>query len=279
MPEIFETSNNDSREMISNEVKEKEEKKETTEETITPQEVAEQTHVQTKESMVEQYGEYMTYDRIKEIESPETLKSLKVVAPETYHETFPNMSYGVMGHCDSEGNIFVKESSDADVKHITTHETMHLVSEKDLRVESDGIVLVSGLRESKVKDRVLVSDLDLAANEGTTEMYTLRELSKQGEDEAMHSISAYSESRMWMERMEGLVGEEKLAGAYFGGRKAELQAEFNRLNNNDETAWRKFSKDIDILEYGNDPEECQAARIRLALRYNDMMKVRYGLED
>lgn len=279
MPEIFETSNNDSKEMISNEVKEKEEKKEVTEEILTSQEVAEQTHIQTKESMVEQYGEYMTYDRIKEIESPETLKSLKVVPSETYHETFPNMPYGVMGHCDNEGNIFVKESSDADVKHITTHETMHLVSEKDLRIENDGIVLISGLRESKVQGRIVISDLDLAANEGTTEMYTLRELSKQGEDEAVHSISAYSESRMWMERMETLVGEEKLAGAYFGGRKAELQDEFNRLNNNDETAWRKFSRDIDILEYGNDPEECQAARVRLALRYNDMMKVRYGLED
>lgn len=279
MPEIFETSNNDSKEMISNEVKEKEEKNEVTEEILTSQEVAEQTHIQTKESMVEQYGEYMTYDRIKEIESPETLKSLKVVPSETYHETFPNMPYGVMGHCDNEGNIFVKESSDADVKHITTHETMHLVSEKDLRIENDGIVLISGLRESKVQGRIVISDLDLAANEGTTEMYTLRELSKQGEDEAVHSISAYSESRMWMERMETLVGEEKLAGAYFGGRKAELQDEFNRLNNNDETAWRKFSRDIDILEYGNDPEECQAARVRLALRYNDMMKVRYGLED
>ena len=82
-----------------------------------------------------------------------------------------------------------------------------------------------------------------------------------------------------MERIEGLVGEERLAEAYFGGRKAELEREFNRLNNNDETAWRSFSRDIDIVEYGNNLEEIQAARVRLALRYNDMMKACSRSED
>lgn len=279
MPEIFEANNNDVKEITSNESVEKESEQEICEEKMSPQEVADHTHIQTKESVVKQYGEYMTYDRIKEIQSHETLRALKVVAPEEYHEAFPNMPYGVMGHCDNEGNIFVKESTEANIRHITAHETMHLVSEKELHIENDGIVYVSGLRESKVQGQIVISDLDLAVNEGTTEMYTLRELAKQGEDGAAFSVSAYSESRMWMERIEGLLGEKELAKAYFGGRKEELKREFNKLNNNDEAAWGKFSRDIDILEYGNDSEKCQAARIRLALRYGDMMKNCYGLED
>lgn len=246
---------------------------------LSSQEIANNTHIETKESTIEKYGECMSYDKIKELQSSNSIEHLKVISPEEYNEKFPQMSYGVLGHCDPEGNIYVKERNEADIKHITVHETMHLASENEVIHEQDGNLYTSGLRETRVKDGVVVSDLDQGTNEGTTEMYTLRELLGKGEEEAACSVSAYSESRMWMERMEGLVGEKKLAEAYFGGRKSELVSEFNRLNDNDELAWKEFSKDIDILEYGNDELECIKARTRIAIMYSEMINARYGVED
>lgn len=242
-----------------------------------PQEIAANIHMETKEHVAQKYGECMTYDRIKELQSSESLEQLKVISAEEYQERFPTMPYGVLGHCDPEGNIYIKERSPADVKHITVHETMHLASEKDVMHSEGGDVYVSGLREIKSQESTIISDKDRGINEGTTEMYTLRELLDQGED--AHSISAYSESRMWMERIEGLVGEKRLAEAYFGGKKDELEKEFNRLNNNNENAWTEFSKDIDILEYGKNEAECIEARTRIAMRYNEMINEFYGLEE
>lgn len=245
---------------------------------LTSQELAETAHDETKQNMIAEHGQYMSEEQIEMLKSDETKERLNVMTSEEYTESFSDVDVNVLGHCDSEGNIYMKDISPEIVEHVSTHETMHLCANRENYIDESGNkVIVSGLRESQFNEDGVVSDMNRGANEGLTEMYTLRELNSRGETESAYALNAYSESRIWSERMEKLVGSEKMAEAYFGGEREGLKQEFNRLNDNDPRAWEKYSRDIDILEYSKDPNKIEQAKWRLMSQYSTMAHNKYDI--
>ena len=245
---------------------------------LRPQEVAEQAHDRTKESMISEHGDYMSQEQLSMLESEDTKERLTVMSSEEYTETFSNVDVNVLGHCDSEGNIYMKDISPEITDHVSTHETMHLCANREIIVNEDGSKTIrSGLRESTVYENGGYTDSGMGVNEGATEMYTLRELRNRGEDDAVYSITSYPEARMWSERMEKVVGEDKMAEAYFGGRREELKEEFNRLNGNDPDAWDNYKRDIDTIQFGHDPELIGEANARINAQFRVMVKNKYGI--
>lgn len=244
-------------------------------EPVTGQEVAEQAHLETKEHMLEQHGHCMTEEQKEYLESSETAEHVTVMESGEYVDRFPEVPFSVLGHCDSNGEIYMKDLDKHIVEHVSTHETMHLCANRENRVERDGTqVIRSGLRETRISSFGEVDDRNLAANEGTTELYTMRELQERGETEAANAISAYSESRMWMQRVESIVGKETLEEAYFGDGGNGLEAQFNYFNE-DPHAWREFSKNLDILERSDNKLEVAGAKAKLAKQYAQMYANRY----
>ena len=245
---------------------------------VASQELAETAHDETKLAMIAEHGQYMSEEQIAMLESDETKERLNVLTSEEYTETFSDVDVNVLGHCDSEGNIYMKDISPEIVEHVSTHETMHLCANRENYIDESGNkVIISGLRESQFNEDGSVTNLNQGANEGLTEMYTLRELQNRGETESAYALNAYSESRMWSERMEKIVGSEKMAAAYFGGERENLKQEFNRLNDNNPHAWENYSRDIDILEYSNDPNKIEQAKWRLMSQYSTMAHNKYGV--
>lgn len=239
-------------------------------------EVARKVHEETKQSYMREYGKYMNPEQIRRMESEKTLEKLNVITPEEYINRFPGVDLNVLGHCDKEGNIFVKAVSDNYVIHTVTHETTHLSSDREISENDKGVTsIVSGFRETVHEGKRKLSDYNMGINEGITEMYTLRELERRGETEAAMCVKSYSEARVWGERLESLLGSDLVSAAYFGKNKESLESEFNRLNNDDEGAWKEFSADIDVITYGRNLGEIDAARERLQEKYKTMYLNKY----
>lgn len=240
---------------------------------VSLQSIAENAHNETKSDVLEQYEGNIPNHRREFLESPSTSERLRVLSSENYTNLFPENGPLVLGHCDSEGNIYIKATSESAVSHISTHETMHLCSNRESGLNEKGNWSIkSGLRETEISpNRSVVSDTGRGINEGTTELYTLRELNRRGESEAARAFDSYPQSREWAERLEQLVGEEHLADGYFGGKKEALEQEFNQLDTESQNGWKAFEKNVDIVEYSSDAEEIQRAQRALAEQYFRMI--------
>lgn len=245
------------------------------------QEIAEKAHDNTKADILKLHGERMTADQKALLESSETKLKLNVYSPEEYAAAFPELDDNVQGHCDCEGNIFIKFTSDDSVSHISTHETMHLCANRDC-VESsseDEFLFVSGLFSAVCdEDGFLLWDRSRGINEGVTEMYTLRELYSRGEETAAVSTTGYVEAQFWAERLESLVGFDVLADAYFDHGQSDLERIISRLDPDSEDAWLRFSENIDLLQYGVSEEIIDAAYADLMDQFVTMMINKEKLE-
>lgn len=234
---------------------------------------AENAFRETKGAMLEQHRMRMSENQASALEAVEAENQVKVLSEKDYGERFPKVDANVLGHCDSEGNIYIRKRSEAMISHIATHETMHRCAGRELQAnEGEGASFRSGLHEVRMgTEGTVVEDNNRGINEGVTEMYTLRELSARGETEATQSITAYSESRMWAMRLEELVGADKVADAYFGQGQEGLRDAFNQLDTEHEDGWREFSRNIDVVEYGADLAEVAQAQQELAEQYISML--------
>ena len=162
------------------------------------------------------------------------------------------------------------------IEHVSVHETMHLCADRqEINMENGDTKLVSGLRETTFHEDGRITDKNEKINEGITEMYTMRELRSQELDDASESIVSYPEARVWAERLEKLVGQENVEAAYFGTDKKSIEREFNRLSGNDESAWNRFSKDIDVVENSQDMDEIRHAKERLFIQYKTIYMNKY----
>ncbi len=255
------------------------EKKEDSKETFcSSQTLAENVHRETKASYIEKYGSNMSTERIQGLESEETGRTLEVLSSEQYTERFPEVDLNVIGHCDGEGNIYVKDISPEIVNHTITHETTHLCADREYFENEDGeYQIVRGVREIWGDENGVTADFNLAINEGLTEMYAKREMMKRNDIEAVNAIDAYSEACMWAERMESLVGNSEVSAAYFGADKETMIKEFNRLNGGNEDAWLEFTMDLDTITYSQDEQEIELAREHLADQYLTMYVIKYEL--
>lgn len=237
------------------------------------QTLAEDAHDRTKEDMLRLHGGRMTEEQVAYLQSAETKGALKVYSAKEYKALFPEMDDNVLGHCDALGRICIKNVSKGTVSHISTHETMHLCANRELQAnESGGFQSISGVHDVAVSsDDEVLWDKNRGINEGITEMYTLRELTARGESQAAESVNAYSEARIWAERLENLVGPDAVADAYFDHGGEKLQEEISRLDPEHENAWDHFSSNVDKLEYGATQDEMEEAYQDLTSQYITML--------
>ena len=237
------------------------------------QETAETAFAETKTHMLDEYGEVMSESHRAALESAEATSTLTVLSETDYASRFPEVDPNVLGHCDAEGNIFMKEVSEERISHVSTHETLHLCADREVNdTPYGGETIIGGVHEIELStEGTVVRDESRGINEGLTELYTIRELESRGEVDAAYSFEAYSESRMWAQRLEELVGKERLEGAYFGGDREGLKQEVIRLSDGDEEAWTRFSENIDKVEYSGDARVVETANMELSEQYINML--------
>ena len=240
------------------------------------QESANEAYEQTKADMIAEHGKAMSEEQLSRLQAADSTERVHVMSASDYVEAFPKNDLNVLGHCDAEGNIYMKDSTKERVNHVSTHEAMHYCANREfIYNENTGeTVRISGLRESTLSnDNKVISVNNRGVNEGLTEMYTLRELRARGDREAADAITSYREAREWSERMENLVGKEYYESAYFGKNRDALEKEFNRLNDNP-NAWKEYSKDIDTLTYSENANEISEANQRIMDKFITMTKTK-----
>lgn len=241
-------------------------------------ETAVESHEKTVENISKEMGKYFTSETKKRLKEYDVNEKMNVIPCEEYQQRF-HTEENVLGHCDHEGNIFIKYVEKESIKHISTHETMHLCSNRESIEDLDGNnTLYRGLREDSYKEGEEVKTIGRGINEGFTELYTIRELENRGEYEALCSFNSYEQGRLWAQRLESFVGKEKVEKAYFGGQTKELIDEFNRMNYDHPRAWENFCRDIDIVEYSENAVQRELAKGRLVEQYKFMFQNKYGIE-
>ena len=226
--------------------------------------VSEDAYEETVSHVQKSFGPFIPEAQMERIEAERENGKPELLSAEQYHTRFPEASPAVLGHYDAEGKIWMKEGSPEVVHHVVTHEALHLSSFNERVCDAgDRQVFRSGIRELTADGDAVREDRNRALNEGITELYTMRELQLRGEMTAYRSVSVYPEAQRKAYELQGLVGSECIRRAYFGGELEALQSEVVRLNGGDETAWERYSKNVDILEYGTEPEKVAAARQEL----------------
>lgn len=234
---------------------------------LSAQEISESVYDQTIENVTAEFGKMMSEEQRVRIDIESENYRPEVMTEKDYFERFPEADPAVLGHYDSEGRVFLKDGDPETISHVTTHEAMHLSSYKETDdTKADHEVYRSGIHEVVYDEDGLSEDNNRALNEGITEIYTLRELEKRGETEAVSAVTAYPEAQQKADELQRIVGDETIQKAYFGGDRELLESEVNRLSYGDETAWKRYSKNVDILEYGTDEEEITKARWELTIQ-------------
>ncbi len=231
------------------------------------QEISEDTFEKTIEHVTGEFGDIMPESQLVRIDIESENYKPTVLSPEAYSARFPEADPSVLGHYDAEGRIFLKEGNQETVNHVATHEAMHLTSFKELDdSNAHREVYRSGIREVVYNEYGVAENNNQALNEGITELYAVREMQRRGEMTSIEAVSAYPEAQQKAYELQGIVGSETIQKAYFGGDIESLKAEVSRLNYGDETAWERYSRNIDILEYGTDADEIQNARWALTIQ-------------
>jgi len=237
--------------------------------------ISAETYEKTIGHVAETYGDIMPEEQRLRIDIEREEKKPTVLSDTEYSERFPGKDPSVLGHYDSEGRIYMREGSPEVIRHVTTHEALHLTSYNELDdTDPRRAVYRSGIREAVYENGKLTEDSNRALNEGITERYAREELQRRGETVAYWSVNAYPEAQRKACELESLVGRRTVQEAYFGGRSEQLKQEVIRLNGGDETAWDRLSRNVDVLEYSKDPEKISRARLELTTQRAEMIAFR-----
>ena len=230
-------------------------------------EISKETYKNTIEHVTDEFGDIMPETQRVRIDIERKNHLPIVLAPEVYAKRFPEADPAVLGHYDAEGRVFLKEGSPETVTHVTTHEALHLTSYKEVDDFNPELkVYQSGIRETTYKENRLEEDKNRALNEGITEMYAMREMMQRGDISSIEAVTAYPEAQRKAYELQEIVGSDVIQKAYFGGDLELLKSEVNRLSFGDETAWNRYSENVDVLEYGTDENEIRHARIKLTVQ-------------
>ena len=234
--------------------------------------ISAETYEKTIGHMTETFGDVMPEEQRVRIDIEREEKKPVVLSSEEYSQRFPKKDPSVLGHYDTEGRIYMREGSPEVIRHVTTHEALHLTSYNELDdTDPHRAVYRSGIREAAYENGKLTEDSNRALNEGITERYAMQELQRRGEVTSCWAVNAYPEAQRKAYELEGLVGSRTVQEAYFGGRAEQLKQEVIRLNGGDETAWDRFSRNVDVLEYSSDPEKIKQARLELTVQRAEMI--------
>jgi hypothetical protein len=243
------------------------------------QKSAEQINEAVRAHNLEKYGEIMSAERRDALERYDSSEKIEVCSREAYNRAYPSGSAGdfrVVGHCEADGKIVIKDVDPAMTRHISTHESTHLCAEKPVGFYESGFSRRSGVFECNVcfnegGECVSFTETGRGINEGLTELYALRELEAQGDTEAYDSMSSYLEASHHAERLEIAIGSERVEKAYFGEEKEALVRDFDRMCG-ENGAWEQYAEDIDTITYSENAAAVAEANLRINGRYFDILK-------
>lgn len=218
-------------------------------------------YLKTQRSVLEQHGRKMNAETLLEMVDREQDK-IKLLNQDEFREKIAKGNDSILGvHLD--GKIYLKDNNPEILNHVVTHEATHDLSFHYESVEAgidnrENTVCITkeykGLRCDETVSQVdgperQVFKRGYGLNEGVTEAYTVRELTKRGE---AVPIKAYSSQHRWALKLESLVGADTLADAFYRGRLGELQQKVNELGKNN-NCWDLLSNKID--EYHRNPDD------------------------
>ncbi len=227
-------------------------------------EISMKAYDETVRGITTEFEDIIPYNQRVRIGIESKLYKPTVMTPEAYHECYPKADPNVLGHYDSNGRIYIKEGSPETLTHVVTHEAMHLTSFNEVDDTGGGLrTYRSGIRETICDETGLREDHNRALNEGITELYAIREMQRRGEVPSVEAVSAYPEAQKAAFELQDIVGCSRIQEAYFGGDTEQLKNEVIRLSYGDETAWARYTENVDTLEYSKDQEKIQAARWKL----------------
>lgn len=224
----------------------------------------------TKASVIEKYGSQVSVSQKARYEADVSPEKYEIYSTRYFLDVkldgIPHKQRrGILGfHEVEKGGIALKDSDNYNIlRHVTVHETMHALSYQGTKFEQpggrfgsiehldhDGKMNCTGVREIAFRQipfegddvyRINLRDSNKGINEGLTEMYTLRELSDNGEEAG---LGAYTQEVKWARILEETVGRDILAKAYFNGEVDRLKHTVNRLGGSSDT-WERLSAKID----------------------------------
>lgn len=227
----------------------------------------------TKASVIEKYGSQISDSQKARYDADVSPEKYDIYSTQYFLDVkldgVPlNQRRGILGfHEVEKGGIALKDSENYNVlRHVTVHETLHVLSYQDTKFEQaegrfgsiehldhDGKMNCTGVREIVFQQvpaeggdvyRINLRDSNRGINEGLTEMYTLRELMDNGEEPG---LGAYTQEVKWAKILEETVGRDILAKAYFNGEVDRLKHTVNRLGGSSDT-WERLSTTIDKYE-------------------------------
>lgn len=227
----------------------------------------------TKDSILDKYGDVIDEDQKGRIEQEVCPEKYEIYNRRYFVETKleglkPEERAHILGFHEIESHeIALKDNeSSRELRHVTTHETMHSLSYQDLKFEQgngqwDGVENIdsayrkarTGIREVIYDNRETlpdgqekaVSDVNGRLNEGLTEMYTLKEIRDRGDEPG---IAAYTQEVGWAMKLEECAGEDVVSRAYFGGDLEGLRSRIDELGGAEGT-WEGLAGRIDWHAY------------------------------
>ena len=227
-------------------------------------ELADKAYTETIRGIVNENSDCIPEDQKTRIRITGMLYKPTVMSPEAYCERFPESDPNTLGHYNPEGRIYIKDGAPETLCHVATHEAVHLASYNEINDQNpENRVYRCGIRETTCDESRIKEDRNCALNEGITELFAVEEMQRRGEINEMLPFSSYPEARKAAFELRELTGRDAVREAFFGGETEQLKEEVILMNYGDETAWDRFSKNVDVLEYGTNEAEILKARQEL----------------
>lgn len=235
-----------------------------TEKELPSKELADKAYAETIRGIVNENSDCIPEDQKTRIRITGMLYKPTLMSQEAYCERFPESDPNTLGHYNTEGRIYIKDGDPETLCHVATHEAIHLSSFHEIDDHKpENQVCRCGIRETTYDENRIMEDRNCALNEGITELFAVEEMQRRGEIKEMLSVSSYPEAQKAAFELRELTGRDAVREAYFGGETEQLKEKVIRMSYGDETAWERFSKNVDVLEYGTDEAEILKARHEL----------------
>jgi hypothetical protein len=189
--------------------------------------------------------------------------------PEEVVEVLSNQGFRELGQPDTvqgfyqDGRCVLREGDNGMIRRSAVHECMHSLSYQaaDETHKASGLRRVE-FREDPIRGRLISSSENRGINEVITDRFACQELQRQGDLEALWETTLYERGSIWADHLENTVGSEVLKDAYFDGELEALQREFDSQVG-ETGAWDEFTRYMDTVVYGSDPDEVRRASAAL----------------
>lgn len=228
------------------------------------------THQNSVQSILTSHGQYMTQSGIERVQEGTKVNAL------TGRKMEARVGEGVAGyytHLNGHSELNVRVMTYGQMERTTAHETQHFSSYNneiwvpDLQRHSATVYSRTGLRETEMVQNQETGKVTVTGskgqglNEGMTNVYAHDKVAEINPENALENErnGSYPEATAMARELQGLVGKETMAEAYYGGNKEGLAQKVNEMAR-DETAFDRMQKAFDMAAYGDETTQERGVR-------------------